>query len=115
MNGLELRIEDGGNGKLTLEGYASRTETPYQAGSFEETIKRGAFRRSLGENPDTSLLVNHEGLPLARTTSGNLRLEEDSRGLRVQASLERGRRSRGRRASGVDGVVMERGGIAARD
>ena len=89
MNGLELRIEDGGDGKLTLEGYASRTETPYQVGSFEETIKRGAFRRSLGENPDTSLLVNHEGLPLARTTSGNLRLEEDSRGLRVHASLER--------------------------
>ena len=29
MNGLELRIEDGGNGKLTLEGYASRTETAY--------------------------------------------------------------------------------------
>jgi hypothetical protein len=36
MNGLELRIEDGGNGKLTLEGYASRTETPYQVGSFTE-------------------------------------------------------------------------------
>jgi HK97 family phage prohead protease len=89
MNGLELRIEDGGNGKLTLEGYASRTEIAYQVGSFQETIKRGAFRRSLAEQPDTSLLVNHEGLPLARTTSGNLDLSEDSNGLRVRASLER--------------------------
>ena len=32
-------------------------------------------------------MCNHEGLPLARTLSGSLRLEEDDRGLRVDADL----------------------------
>src|SRR5438270_539152 len=35
-----------------------------------------------------ALLVNHEGLPLARTTSGNLELTEDQVGLHVRASLD---------------------------
>jgi HK97 family phage prohead protease len=34
------------------------------------------------------LLIGHEGLPLARTSSGSLRLAEDERGLRVDATLE---------------------------
>jgi HK97 family phage prohead protease len=34
------------------------------------------------------LLLNHEGLPLARTKSGTLRLAEDAQGLRVDADLE---------------------------
>jgi len=35
------------------------------------------------------LLVNHEGLPLARTKSGTLDLSTDPKGLRVLARLER--------------------------
>jgi HK97 family phage prohead protease len=89
MNGqIELREAPGSNGKLTLEGYASRTETPYEVLGFTETIRRGAFKRSLKEGPDTSLLVNHEGLPIARTTAGTLALSEDENGLRVRAELE---------------------------
>src|ERR1039458_7455880 len=90
MNG-HIELRDDGGGKLTLEGYASRTETPYMVGDFQETIRRGAFRRSLGgtPGPDTSLLVEHAGLPIARTKSGTLTLIEDERGLRVQAMLER--------------------------
>lgn len=84
---LEIReVEPGG--PIELRGHASTTEVPYRVGSFTETIKRGAFKRSLGENPDVSLLIDHQGLPLARTTSGTLRLSEDDIGLLVEAELE---------------------------
>ncbi len=83
---LEIReISDGG---LRFTGYASTTETPYTVSDFTETISKGAFKRTLGEQPDVVLLVNHEGLPLARTKSGTLTLSEDARGLRVDADLE---------------------------
>lgn len=85
---LELRAGDDGDA-LMLVGYASVTGTGYSVGHYEETIARGAFKRTLG-NPelDVQLLVNHAGLPLARTTSGTLRLSEDARGLRVEADLD---------------------------
>jgi HK97 family phage prohead protease len=37
---------------------------------------------------DVRLLIDHEGVPLARTTSGTLRLHEDERGLAVAADLD---------------------------
>jgi HK97 family phage prohead protease len=84
-HGLEVREL---NGAPNLTGWASVTETAYQVGAFQETIRRGAFAKSLSERPDVVLLVGHEGLPLARTTSGSLRLNEDDRGLHVDATLE---------------------------
>ncbi len=41
----------------------------------------------LTEMPDVRLLINHEGLPLARTKNGTLNLIEDDRGLRFDAEL----------------------------
>ena len=43
---------------------------------------------TLSNNPDVQLLINHEGLPLARTVGGTLRLNEDDRGLRVDATVD---------------------------
>jgi len=86
VSGIELR--DTSDGGLRFTGYASTTETPYEVGDFTETVARGAFKRTLAESPDVVLLVNHEGLPLARTKSGTLSLAEDSRGLRVDADLD---------------------------
>ena len=75
--------------ELTLTGYASVYDAPYSMGWYTETVKPGAFKRSLGTKPDVTLLVNHAGLPLARTTSGTLTLDgEDSHGLGVRASLD---------------------------
>jgi uncharacterized protein len=87
---MELREVETASGEqvLRLTGYASRTEVPYEVGFYTEVIKRGAFKRTLGEDPDVQLLVNHEGLPLARTRSGTLQLSEDDMGLRVQADLD---------------------------
>lgn len=86
-DGLELREKDPET--WTLTGYASVTEEPYEMGFYTETIKRGAFKRTLAEDPDVQLLINHEGLPLARTKSGTLRLEERERGLWVEADIDK--------------------------
>jgi HK97 family phage prohead protease len=42
----------------------------------------------LNDGADVRLLIDHEGVPLARTKSGTLALEEDERGLRVEAELD---------------------------
>lgn len=85
-DGAEIRsTADGG---LRFSGYASTTETPYPVGRFEETFSRGAFKRCLNSEPDVVFLINHDGLPLARTTSGTLTLTEDARGLKVDADLD---------------------------
>jgi HK97 family phage prohead protease len=87
---MELRADN--DGLLKLRGYASVTETPYEVGFYQETIKRGAFKRTLGEDPDVQLLINHgsggSGMPIARTKSGTMRLQEDDRGLLVEADLD---------------------------
>lgn len=82
---LEVR-EDGDT--LVLEGYASTFNQPYDMGYYRETVAPGAFKRTLGRKPDVRLLLNHEGLPLARTTSGTMELSEDSTGLKVRAFLD---------------------------
>lgn len=85
LSDLELREVDG---QLRFTGWASVTERSYDMGWYSETIKRGAFTKTLSERPDVQMLINHEGLPLARSWSNNLRLSEDERGLRVEADLD---------------------------
>ena len=80
---------------LSLEGYAALYNTPSVSipggprGAFTETIRSGAFSDSLNRNPDVTLRYQHNltTLPLARTRSGTLRLEETTRGLHVAADL----------------------------
>lgn len=83
---LEVRDDDA-NG-ITLTGYASTFNEPYDMGWYHESVDPGAFKRTLGRNPDVRLLINHADLPLARTTSGTLTLDTDSRGLRVSTQLD---------------------------
>lgn len=68
-------------GRIHFRGLASSTESPYDMGFYEETMKTGAFDTTLRKQPDVQLLVNHEGLPLARTTNGSLALADQGRGL----------------------------------
>jgi uncharacterized protein len=89
-----LEARDLGGLQFRLDGYASLTETPYDMGSYTETIQRGAFGATLASRPDVQLLVNHLGLPLARSTIpagqvGHLDLSEDSKGLHFAAQLDR--------------------------
>jgi len=73
---------------VTVEGYASVFSQPYDMGMYHEEIAPGAFRKTLSEAPDVRFLINHDGLPLARTTSGTLELSEDSTGLHMRAQLD---------------------------
>lgn len=88
----KLEIRESQDGGWTLTGYASVTEVPYEVGFYTEKIARGAFKRTLKNEPDVTLLLNHgdggSGLPLARTKSGTLTLEEDRNGLYVEANLD---------------------------
>jgi HK97 family phage prohead protease len=87
---LELR-ENADDGTLTLVGLACRTGVEYDLGWHREVILANAFRRTLGEDPDVQLVVNHAAggqLPLARTRSGTMRLSEVDEGLRVEADLD---------------------------
>ena len=54
-----------------------------------EIVDRRAFDKTLRSKPDVHLLINHEGMPLARTKSGTLKLSTDSKGLMVEADLDR--------------------------
>lgn len=80
VDALELRADPENEG-LRFEGIASVVDTPYsvrdQFGEFEETIKLGAFNRTIKQKADVRLLVNHDGIPLARTKSKTLQLFAD--------------------------------------
>jgi HK97 family phage prohead protease len=81
----EIRAEEGG---IKVEGYAAvfGQETDI-GGYFREVIQRGAFTEALGRD-DVVFLINHDGLPLARTRSGTLKLTEDEKGLRIETELD---------------------------
>lgn len=65
-----------------LSGYAAVFGTEARINDFTETISPGAFRHSLAAGKDILALVDHSAFRvLARTRSGTLRLNEDSRGL----------------------------------
>lgn len=82
---LEARQDGEGN---NLIGYASVFDSPSEPMPFVEYVRKGAFAKTLNDGADVRLLIDHEGVPLARTKSGTLMLEEDDRGLRVEASLD---------------------------
>jgi len=82
---LELRAESDGN---TIVGYAAIWDSPSEPMPFTEYVKRGAFSKTLNDGADVRLLVDHEGVPLARTKSGTMKLVEDERGLRMEAKLD---------------------------
>ena len=82
---VEARQAD--DGTMRLSGYAAVFNDSSVPLPFKESIAPGAFRKTLSETPDVRLLVNHEGLPLARTKNGTLTLTEDERGLYFTADL----------------------------
>lgn len=76
---LEIRVAGGGR---KLEGYAALFGVTANLGTFRETIRPGAFTRSLASGRDVLALVDHDPQRLlARTRSGTLRLSQDSKGL----------------------------------
>lgn len=82
---VELRA-DAGEG-VKVAGYAAVFDEWADIGGwFQERIAPGAFDGRLED--DVQLLVNHRDLPLARTTSGTLKLTVDARGLYMETTLD---------------------------
>lgn len=92
--GCELRdVPNGTGGSACLfTGYASVFNTPYTVsdslGEYTERVRTGAFDKTLAGGADTVFLLNHEGMSLARSKSGTLRLSADSTGLFTEARLD---------------------------
>jgi len=82
---VEIRAE---GDTISVSGYAAvfNSETII-GGSYREQIAPGAFADAIGRD-DVMFLINHDGLPMARTKSGTLTLAEDERGLYMSAELD---------------------------
>ena len=85
VRNIEARQAD--DGTMRMAGYAAVFNEASVPLPFIEKIAPGAFRKTLSETPDVRLLVNHEGLPMARTKNGTMRLSEDEKGLFFEAEL----------------------------
>lgn len=86
--GVPVEIREDDAGEIRVSGYAAVFgEETNIGGMFTEMIERGAFKAAIGRD-DVVFLINHEGLPLARTRSGTLTLAEDERGLYMEAMLD---------------------------
>lgn len=86
---VPVEVRSGDDGAIEVEGYAAVFgEETNVADFFREVVVAGAFTRALSEKQDVPFLINHEGLPLARTSSGTLTLSEDSKGLLVRSTLD---------------------------
>ena len=80
--------------ELIVEGYAATFNEPYELyggppWGWTEEVDPGAFDKTLASNPDVPLLLNHEGMPLARTKSGTLQLSTDKVGLKMRGTLDK--------------------------
>ncbi|MCU1490821.1 MAG: hypothetical protein JWM85_2226 [Acidimicrobiaceae bacterium] len=82
LAGREMREVPNGTGgtNLRLTGFACVTGATYVMadilGEYTESVSVGAFRKSLGQNADVAMLLNHGGMTLARTKPGTLKLSE---------------------------------------
>lgn len=87
VSDIELRTTE--DGQTVLAGYATVYEFPYPVGASMEVITRGAGVKT-AKDGDIRLLVNHSGVPLARSKGGvgTMTVTSDDIGLRVEAPLD---------------------------
>jgi HK97 family phage prohead protease len=85
FSNLEFRMDTDSN---RFMGYAAMWDSPSEPLPWTEFVRRGAFSKTINDGADVRLLINHEGVPLARTKSGTMTLVEDERGLWVEADLD---------------------------
>ena len=84
---FESRSESDGN-NLVFRGLAARTNhdyLPWARSQVRERIDGAAFRSIADDN--VVMLIEHQGLPLASTRAGTLKLEVTERGLEYRAEV----------------------------
>jgi HK97 family phage prohead protease len=83
------KVKKDGKEFVELDGYATVFNTPYPMwdwyGEYDEQVATTALDKTLAQNPDVAFLLNHAGMTMARTASGNLTLTADEIGLRSVA------------------------------
>ena len=72
-----FKVRKNSDGTIGVRGYAA----VFDSEAHGEVIRSVAFNRTIAQKDDIRLLVNHEGVPLARTKSGTLDVGVDERGL----------------------------------
>lgn len=85
-----VEVRAGADGKPTmLRGYAAVFNSDSEdLGGFTEQIAPGAFTDTLAATPDCRCLFNHDpSALLGRTSSGTLRLRQDSTGLFYECEI----------------------------
>lgn len=84
----QIEVRDADSGGMTFTGYAAVFDSPSEPLPFTETIRTGAFKRSLQSGREVRMFRNHNTDDvLGSTRAGTLRLVEDARGLKVEADL----------------------------
>ncbi len=108
-----IEVRDGGKDApdtIVLTGNPIQYDAPYTVrdaiGEFEETMHPGVVG-DLIDTCDCRFLINHTGMPLARTLSGTLTLEEKATSLGFTANLD----ARQQLANDL-AVAIERGDIS---
>jgi len=87
INDFELRQGPTGDG-MSFTGYAAVFNSDSEPLPFIERIASGAFKKSLKGRNTIKMYMNHDSsMLLASTRSKTLRLQEDSKGLLVEADL----------------------------
>ena len=87
VNEFELRAGPTGDG-MSFTGYAAVFNSDSEPLPFIERIMPGAFKKSLKSRMPIKMYMNHDSsMLLASTRSRTLRLEEDDKGLMVNADL----------------------------
>jgi HK97 family phage prohead protease len=86
----KFEVRQKANSAVEIEAYASVYDQLYEMhdlfGEYDEVVRQGAGAKTLSENPPVQLLGNHEGLSLAYTKAGTLKLSEDATGLHWAAT-----------------------------
>lgn len=87
--GIPAEIRAEADGGIKVSGYAAVFDQEADIGGmFREKIAKGAFSDAIGRD-DVVFVINHDGLPLARSRAGagTLTLREDEHGLYMETTL----------------------------
>jgi HK97 family phage prohead protease len=102
-NVLESRLSSHYNNRLELRGmtdieahvhgYSTVYDVPYAVAGgppygWNEVVRSGATQKSIKERDDVRLLINHTGLPIARTKPGTMTLMSDGVGQLMDARVD---------------------------
>lgn len=72
-----FKVRTNSDGTIGVRGYAA----VFDSEAHGEVIRSSAFNRTIAQRDDIRLLVNHDGVPMARTKSGTLDVGVDEHGL----------------------------------